>query len=255
VECGDQPATLQCLVCDDPFCSLCFQAQHKKGKRATHANKSLLPEAAPIAAVAASAVAAPAAAVAAAVAPPPSAAASAVPPESSTTATAAQQELTVSSNSKPSTNGHEHEHDGDHDAVMSPAVVAPPERPLRVVSDAQSVTSILERSKFIPVRLSHEDRKMLRLLEAAMKVSEYTDKVDILASARAKRMHVQIRETCAILSALVVATDYTAGQALIKDRNFKENSEFFQRIFELGRRHKILNPEKLRTVGRVFFLD
>ena len=34
---------------------------------------------------------------------------------------------------------------------------------------------------------------------------------------------------------------------MIKDRTFEENSEFFSSVFEIGRRHKILNPECMRT--------
>jgi len=37
---------------------------------------------------------------------------------------------------------------------------------------------------------------------------------------------------------LVVATDYRRGQKLIVDKDFAANAEFFQTIFEIGRRHK-----------------
>lgn len=73
-------------------------------------------------------------------------------------------------------------------------------------------------------------------------MSEYTDKIDILTySNKSKRIISQIRELCSILSGLVMATDYKIGQELFKSRDFKENAEFFQSVFELGRRHKIMN--------------
>lgn len=40
----------------------------------------------------------------------------------------------------------------------------------------------------------------------------------------------------AILSGLVVAQDYRRGQELVRDRDFVANQEFFQSVFEIGRR-------------------
>lgn len=100
-----------------------------------------------------------------------------------------------------------------------------------------------QRAQYIPLRLTYAERRSLRLLEAALNVSEYTDKVDIYAmSHRATRIHKQLRDICAILSGMLVASDYRLGQKLLADKDFKENAEFFQTMFEIGRRYKIMNP-------------
>ena len=115
---------------------------------------------------------------------------------------------------------------------------------------------ISERAKYIPLRLSHDERRLLRLLEAALNVSEYTDKVDIL-SYRSKnaRVHAQIKDLCAILCGLVVAQNFRKGQKLVTDRNFSELENFFQSCFEIGRRHKVMNPEKMRdTYGKLMYM-
>ncbi|KAF9194913.1 hypothetical protein BGZ50_005546 [Haplosporangium sp. Z 11] len=115
---------------------------------------------------------------------------------------------------------------------------------------------IIERSKYIPMRLDLTERKLLRLLEAALNVSEYTDKVDILSyTSKSKRIIHQIKDLCAIISGLVVANDYRRGQELFAEKSFEDNEEFFQIIFEIGRRHKIMNPEKMRSAyGKLMYL-
>ena len=73
----------------------------------------------------------------------------------------------------------------------------------------QDSNYFLERSKYIPLRLTLEERKYLRLLEAALNVSEYTDKIDVIVySSKTKRMVAQIRELCAIMSGYVLNTDF-----------------------------------------------
>lgn len=42
------------------------------------------------------------------------------------------------------------------------------------VPERSSDTDIITRAKFIPLRLTYKERKFLRLLEAALTVSDYT---------------------------------------------------------------------------------
>jgi len=121
---------------------------------------------------------------------------------------------------------------------------------------ANETEILLERTKYIPLRLNSKQRKQLHLLEAALSVSDYTGKVDILSyEKKSKRIYEQLKDICAILSGLLVASDYQAGQKLVVDRNFKDNAEFFQEIFEVGRRHKIMNPEKMRNeYGKLVYI-
>ncbi|KAI8640706.1 hypothetical protein BD408DRAFT_419313 [Parasitella parasitica] len=113
-----------------------------------------------------------------------------------------------------------------------------------------------ERAKFIPLRLQLEERKYLRMLEAALNVTEYTEKIDNESSTgKAKRVVNQIKELCAVLTGIVLGCDYKRGQELFADRSYEENEDFFQTIFEIGRRHKIMNPEKMRgAYGKLMYL-
>ncbi|KXZ52275.1 hypothetical protein GPECTOR_10g906 [Gonium pectorale] len=167
----------------------------------------------------------------------------------------AQADLQQDTDMKRARDGavEEAEQDGQEDEEDTEE---PMRGPISSQPEGQPSTSFAERARFIPVRLSHDERKMLRLLESALNVSEYTDKVDILTwRSKNQRVHAQIRDLCAILSGLMVAADYKKGQELIRDRNFADNAEFFQNIFELGRRYKILNPEKMRSeYGKLVYM-
>lgn len=112
------------------------------------------------------------------------------------------------------------------------------------------------RATYIPLRLAYNERASLRLLEAALSVCEYTDKVDVLRyTGKTHRIVAQIKELCGVLSGLVVAKDYKLGQAMFETRAFADNQQFFQGMFELGRRHKIMNPDKMRdTYGKLVYM-
>lgn len=73
--------------------------------------------------------------------------------------------------------------------------------------------------------------------------------------SKVQRIHHQIKDICQILCGLVVAENYKRGQALIVDRTFKDNAVFFQDCFEVGRRHKIMNPDKMRAeYGKLIYM-
>jgi len=109
---------------------------------------------------------------------------------------------------------------------------------------------------YVPLRLSLTERKQLHLLEGALSVSQYVDKVDDYPyKSRTGRMVAMVREVCALLCGLLVASDYKLGQATIENKNYADNQRLFQTIFEVGRRHKIMNPDKMRAnYGKLIFL-
>jgi hypothetical protein len=75
-----------------------------------------------------------------------------------------------------------------------------------------------ERAKYIPVRLTYEERKFLRLVNSAINVSDYTNVIDIPFKGKTKRQHAQLQQVVAFLSGLIAATDYSKGQEVLEDR-------------------------------------
>eukprot|EP01123_Difflugia_compressa_P008847 TRINITY_DN2771_c1_g2_i1.p1 TRINITY_DN2771_c1_g2~~TRINITY_DN2771_c1_g2_i1.p1 ORF type:complete len:520 (+),score=113.15 TRINITY_DN2771_c1_g2_i1:203-1762(+) len=118
-----------------------------------------------------------------------------------------------------------------------------------------------ERAKYISLRLKHKERKKLHILEASLVVSQYTDRVDVVKTddltqkEKTKLLSTKLQDIAAILTGLLIASDYKVGQELLQEKDFKQHESFFQKIFEVGRRHKIMNPEKMRTeYGKLIYL-
>ncbi|AQZ13938.1 (ZYRO0G05654g) [Zygosaccharomyces parabailii] len=130
------------------------------------------------------------------------------------------------------------------------------EQPSEDSVDAKLLSILKENASYIPMRLTYEERHLLRLLEAALQVSEYTDRVDILSyKSKPKRIVEQLKEICSVLAGLVVASNMKIGQKLLEMKNFSDNAKWFQDVFEIGRRYKIMNPERMRdTYGKLCYM-
>ncbi|SCV02915.1 LAME_0H06238g1_1 [Lachancea meyersii CBS 8951] len=122
--------------------------------------------------------------------------------------------------------------------------------------DQKMLAMLTKHAKYIPMRLTPEERHLLRLLEAALQVSEYTDRVDIISyKSKAKRIVEQLKEMCSVLCGLVIASNLRVGKKLLEMKNFSDISSWFQDVFEIGRRYKIMNPEKMRdTYGKLCYM-
>ena len=58
-----------------------------------------------------------------------------------------------------------------------------------------------------------------------------------------------------VLSGLLLACDYEAGQVAMSERSYAEYPDFFAPLFEVTRRYKVMNPEKMRdTYGKLVYM-
>lgn len=122
--------------------------------------------------------------------------------------------------------------------------------PKEVTSEAK------ESARWVPLRVTSEERVLLNMLEGLLEVSQYTDHVDVSfdyygwrTSGGGKKQGIidkELRMVLNLVCGLCVAGDY-AHNAEVIQRTLAENEGFYQRVFEVGRRFKILNPGKMRT--------
>ena len=206
---------MYCNQCEEQYCEVCYHNLiHRTGKRKTHTYKLLHPE-------------------------------------SELQHSSSQVHLPhLTSNGQ---NGHKaDEDDGDDtpmtDARLSAELEVGAANPYTTPAALKYGKYLRERARYIPLRLTASERQLLHLLTAALSVSEYTSRVDILPThiTRTKRMVIQLKQICAILSGLVVANNFKLGQQMLVEREFADNAEWFKMVFEVGRRYKIQNPDAMR---------
>ncbi|KAF4711950.1 hypothetical protein FOZ63_019102, partial [Perkinsus olseni] len=152
----------------------------------------------------------------------------------------------------------EEEREAELDQYADKGVEASDESEAEVgVNSVDDEASMIARAKWVPIRLTYDERKLLRLVESAMQVADYTDKVDVQFPPHvspARQMAIRARQMCAILNGLVVAEDYSKGAALVKSRDYAAYGNFYRKAFEISRRYKLLNPERMRsTYGKLIY--
>jgi len=318
IECEDVPANVYCQRCEEVFCGLCFQWLHRKGKRQQHTVEKLQQHAASGEA----------------------SSTDAGPIEGTTEyfiqqqkkqqqqqqqqqqtmvdadAMALERELAAAiaaekdeAAARGDDNGNEDDDSSDHsdgdEAEGSARGSISRDIMQLMYPDGRSdvhheMSRLAQRAEFVPLRLSEEERVLLRLLEGALEVSEYTDKVDVSndyygwtgtlalaamptplvgwrsatlthslthvmrlgtsyygggTSSKTDTIRRELEDFFSIISGLLVANDFRAGSSHTVGRSFQDNAELFQRVFELGRRFKIMNPDKMRTTyGKMMHL-
>lgn len=126
------------------------------------------------------------------------------------------------------------------------------------------LSDLLDRSKSIPMRLSPKERILLDNVEGALDISEYTDKVDVSSNNYFARNAWDKEETivseqedlCKQLAGLAISNDFQSmGAKMLRDRKLEDNEDYFQRAMEVGRRYKIMNPDKMRcTYGKLLYV-
>ncbi|KAL3232450.1 hypothetical protein RNJ44_04366 [Nakaseomyces bracarensis] len=214
-ECKDMKFEIICKDCQENYCVVCFEMLHRGGKRRKHEYTK-------------------------------------VAIEENKSTVKEQSELPEDEVAQKQLQNNLNGYDNGYEQETAPLVVGGDDQSI----DAKIMNIMFENSHYIPMRLTYEERHLLRLLEAALQVSEYTDRVDILSNkSKAKRIVEQLKEICSVLSGLVIASNMKLGQKLLEMKNFSDNAKWFQDVFEIGRRYKIMNPERMRdTFGKLCYM-
>ena len=229
IECEHLPAVLACPGCGgDAFCALCFATQHRKGTRRTHTPAPL-------------------------------------PGREDLFARFVQETAAaVTEDQEREKKDKEEEDDDDSNRGLPTEGFFARMRRVLGLSTAEDESAEDERclehvlattpwdaaamearAQHIPLRLSCAERKTLRLVEAALAASGYTNAVDAAGASAARRCRAQVQGVCAVLAALLVGAGVDVDAAAGPD--YAAHAAFLRHALEVARRYKVLNPDRLRT--------
>eukprot|EP01031_Cornospumella_fuschlensis_P037544 gene37544-45596_t len=113
--------------------------------------------------------------------------------------------------------------------------------------EGTNMISMVEKAKYIPLRLTYEERKILRLVGACVNVSDYTTNIDVAFKTASKRHHQQLQHIVGLYTGILTCLKYTTGQEVMESRSFEKYEKDIQSAIEIFRRYKILNPDNLRS--------
>lgn len=263
----------------DDYCEYCFAGLHKKGQRRTHTATRIEPgtnanitKIVPADSTAAAMTASDATA-------------------NATAASASANKLVIDAPVVPLTmTDSDTTADADAAAAASNAVGSDEDSARESarlgLAALEQFDNFQDRMKYTPVRLDESERCLLRILQDALETSEYTSNVDCVHQgygARSEAMRTELAAVYSLLLGMSAAHDVKAVKRMATatnaaattantqsffsfSRNSSANSQsasagfaphaaFFQTVFEIGRRHKIRNPEKLRGIyGKLMFV-
>lgn len=138
----------------------------------------------------------------------------------------------------PDTDSSDNDEDEDHKPSHTTNLMS---KIASAVSAKTSSSSDINRFKYIPMRLSEEERRMLNVLLSALEVCEYTDVVDVTFSHTRKSKYSRIIESLvdilSISSGLMLANNLTKGESLVAGKSLNDNVPFFSDLFEVRLNH------------------
>jgi hypothetical protein len=230
VECTDQASEVECLACLESFCRPCWESLHRRGKRATHETRPVLGE----------------------VMPAP------VDEEGELDPAGAQGERVADGDAAT----HLPSAGSSCESGAPPSTGTSSSTAANLAAMGVGVTQLeglVEAGRYIPLRLTEKERRLLAVLESSLNVSEYTDKVDVLSRwNKAKTIKHELEFMLSCMSGLAVVGAVGGGEKLLRSGG-KDGldglASFFRDAFEVGRRYKISNPNRMRAAyGKMMYM-